>query len=103
MYKKMEGHSDGDNITKLAVEGDKNEENNENWKKRLEEEDDESEKNKLVKEDEFSKKSLRQLKVDSVDGTVQGGSMHEQKSEGVESEASPSFCATRQALEAKRK
>ena len=36
--KKMEGHSDGDNITKLAVEGDKNEEDNENWKKKLEEE-----------------------------------------------------------------
>ena len=49
----------------------------------------------------MSKKEL--LEVDSVDGTVQGGSMHDQNSEGVDSEASPSCCATRQALEAKRK
>ena len=86
----------------LAVEDDKKEEDSENMKKRLEEEDDENGKKKFVKEDEFSKKSLRHMDVVAADGTVQGGSMHERESDGVRPETSPSFCATRQALEAKR-
>ena len=69
-------------------------------KKRLEEDDDENGKRRFLKEDELSKKSCWKWTLSMAQ--CRAVQCMSRIARGVESEASPSCCATRQALEAKR-